>query len=220
MFGRISKRYELMNYIITFGQVRRWRNMIIEKIRPITDGIMLDAGTGTGAIAHLAKKVNPEISIFGLDFTKEMLLVAQENSNYGHINWILGDALILPFANNSFNVVTSGYLIRNVSDISKAFAEQFRVLKTGGTLICLDTSPPQGKLFSTMSMFYMMKIVPLLGQVIGKDRKAYEYLPGTTSEFLNADELAGKIKDAGFCVVSTEKLMFKTQSLITAVKPD
>ena len=220
MFGRISKRYELMNYIITFGQVSRWRDLIIEAIGPVTDGSMLDAGTGTGAIACLAKNKFPGLLVFGLDFTKEMLTVAEQNRKCGPVSWVMGDALTLPFPDGSFNVVTSGYLIRNVTDVDKAFSEQKRVLKPGGTLICLDTSPPRGKLSSFASTFYMMKVVPLLGQIIGGDKAAYEYLPGTTKDFMTTDELAEKIKNAGLDVTSIKKLMFSTQSLIKAVKTD
>ena len=173
-----------------------------------------------GAIACLAKETYPELSVCGLDFTQEMLEVAEESRKCGPITWVNGDALTLPFPDESFDIVTSGYLIRNVTSIEKAFSEQTRVLKPGGILICLDTSPPKGKLTSFASTFYMMKIVPLLGQLIGGDRAAYEYLPGTTSEFLTTEELANRIEDSGLKVASKKKLMFSTQSLIKAKKPD
>lgn len=219
MFNKISPRYVLMNKLMTFGQDRRWRRELI-RLSGLKDGdTLLDVATGTGDVIFEAiqKGIKPDRST-GLDFSTEMLDVARSRfielpdrtSNNIQIEWIEGDALKLPFKNTDFDVVTSAYLMRNVGDVDAAFTEQYRVLKPGGRVACLDTTPPVKTTMSPFINFYLVKIIPLLGALISGNKSAYTYLPETTKAFITADELKEIMIKTGFRKVSWKKYMFGT----------
>ncbi len=223
MFNKISPRYVLMNKLMTFGQDRRWRRELI-RLAGLKDGNrLLDVATGTGdvIIEAMDSKIKLESST-GLDFSVGMLAVARSRLNTpAHrqanrepnrktVVWIEGDALHLPFNNNDFDVVTSAYLMRNVGDVAAAFTEQYRVLKPGGKVACLDTTPPRRTIMAPFINFYLIKIIPLLGSLVAGSKSAYTYLPETTKAFKSADELKEVMIKTGFERVSYKKYMFGT----------
>lgn len=219
MFGSIAGTYDLLNRVMTLGQDASWRELVARAAAPPPGGALLDVGAGTGGIALAALAMYPGLQVTGLDLTPEMLEIAKNAPGGGRVEWVLGDAQHLPFPNESFDAVTSGYLARNVPDLARAFAEQARVLRPGGRMACLDTAPPGGGIVSALERVYLRRAIPLAGQLLSGNREAYEYLPGTTEGFLDAALLAGAARAAGFQVVNKRTLMLGTQSLITAVKP-
>ena len=218
MFNKISPRYVLMNKLMTFGQDRYWRRELIRLSGLKDDNSLLDVATGTGDVIFETIQNGIKLNkITGLDFSTGMLDVARSatrnntaDQKYKEINWIEGDALKLPFKNTSFNVVTSAYLMRNVSDIDAAFTEQYRVLKPGGRVACLDTTPPAKSIMSPFINFYLIKIIPFLGSLISGNKSAYTYLPKTTKAFKTAEELQNIMIKTGFKNVSWKKYMFGT----------
>ena len=143
MFARIAGRYDLMNRLMTFGRDQAWHREVVRRADLPTGGYLLDIGSGTGGIVCAALEKDATLSVVAADFTYAMMHAGRARHHDKPIQWCGADALRLPFDDGIFDSVTSGYLIRNVVDIEQAFAEQFRVLRPGGRLVCLDTSPPR-----------------------------------------------------------------------------
>jgi demethylmenaquinone methyltransferase/2-methoxy-6-polyprenyl-1,4-benzoquinol methylase len=146
MFGRIAGRYNLMNRLMTGGQDMKWRRFVVQQARLKTGDKLLDLATGTGDIAFEALKAVPDIQAVGGDFALPMMRVGQKLPLGEKVDWTAADALNLPFPDATFDAVTSGFLARNVIDLPRMFAEQLRVLKPGGRVVVLDSSPPKDNL--------------------------------------------------------------------------
>jgi demethylmenaquinone methyltransferase/2-methoxy-6-polyprenyl-1,4-benzoquinol methylase len=219
MFGEIAGRYDSMNRLMTFGQDQVWRRCVARAAAPPKGGILLDAGTGTGRIGQAALKEDPLVTVVGSDFSIEMMRVGRQRKSGGRMLWCAGDALCLPFKRACFDAVTSGYLIRNVSDAVQAFSEQVRVLKPGGRVICLDTSPPPDNFFQSAILFFLNTIIPFLGQMISGNRTAYTYLPQSTKEFFRPEQLAHMMRSAGLVDIRYRNYMFGTIAVHVGTKP-
>lgn len=215
MFGRIAQRYNLMNRIMTAGQDQRWRRFVIQKAELPENGTMLDLATGTGDIAFEALKSVPGLTVVGGDFALPMMYVGQTQRRGDEVLWCGADAMNLPFADNSFDAITSGYLVRNVIDIDQTLHEQLRILKPGGRIVILDTSPPPPSLVRPFIQIHLKYGIPILGRLIaGKDGSdAYDYLPESTQAFKTPDELAALMKNAGIQGVDYETFMFGTMAI-------
>jgi demethylmenaquinone methyltransferase/2-methoxy-6-polyprenyl-1,4-benzoquinol methylase len=217
MFERIAPRYDLLNRLMTAGQDRRWRRQVIQLSVLPEGGRLLDLGAGTGDLSGEALRQHPSSRPLAADFTPGMLRVGQPR--YGdRLDWCAADALRLPFPNESFDAVVSGFLLRNVVDLSQALTEQQRVLKPGGRLVALDTTRPPRSLLSPLIRFHMHTIIPFLGRIISGQADAYRYLPETSEGFLPAEELQTKIAAAGFRQVEFRRLMFGTIAIHWARK--
>jgi demethylmenaquinone methyltransferase/2-methoxy-6-polyprenyl-1,4-benzoquinol methylase len=219
MFDRIAGRYDLMNRVMTFGQDQRWRQFVIRQTQLPPGGSLLDLATGTGDIAFAALQVDPSARVVGADFSVGMMLVGQKRPNGSVVRWSGADALNLPFPSDSFDAVTAGYLMRNVIDIPRAFAEQMRVLKPGGRLVILDTAPPPDNLLRPFIVMYLKYGIPTLGRLISGNADAYEYLPESTQKFKTPDELARLMRAAGFVNVAYKTFMFGTTAVHWGEKP-
>ncbi len=222
MFDRIAARYNLMNRVISGGQDLKWRRFVVEAADLPRNGALLDIATGTGDIAFEALKRRPEATVVGADFALQMMQVGRRQGRYGSlVRWTGADALQLPYADNCFDAVASGYLMRNVADIPRALAEQRRVLKPGGRIVILDTSPPPRNLLQPLIHAHLKFGIPLLGRLIaGKSASdAYRYLPESTRAFKTPEELAQLIEGAGFCDVRFRTFMFSTMAAHWGCKP-
>ncbi len=213
MFARIAGRYDLMNRLMTFGQDGGWRREVIRRAGLPAGGRLLDLGTGTGDLALAALAGQPSALAVGGDFTLEMMRVGRRRAGGQAVRWAGTDALNLPFPPESFDAVTSGYLMRNVADLAKAWAEQRRVLKSGGRVVCLDTTPPPRNLLRPVILFHLRVVIPALGRVIAGHTDAYSYLPDSTEGFLDADALAVRMTQAGFRQVGYRRLMLGTMAI-------
>jgi demethylmenaquinone methyltransferase / 2-methoxy-6-polyprenyl-1,4-benzoquinol methylase len=215
MFGRIAGRYNLMNRVMTFGQDMRWRKFVVQQAQLPPDGTLLDLATGTGDIAFEAKQVVPDAQVIGADFSLPMMYVGQQERRGNTIDWSAADALNLPFPDQYFDAVVSGYLVRNVIDIPRTLAEQHRVLKDGGRIVILDTSPPPDNLLKPFILLHLNYVIPIMGRLIGGQAAvdAYTYLPESTQSFKTPDELAQLMRDAGYQDVSYKTFMFGTMAV-------
>ena len=207
MFTRIAPRYDLMNRLMPGGQDVRWRREVIQHARLNSTDSLLDLGTGTGDLAFEALRQNPHARVTAADFTLEMMRVGRRN---GSMSWSAADALHLPFGDQSFNAVVSGFLMRNMIDLQKGLQEQYRILKPHGRIVILDTTRPKRSLLSTFIWFHMHVIIPALGGLLSGFRDAYHYLPDSTEGFVTAEELGARMITVGFRKIQYKRLMFGT----------
>lgn len=203
MFDRIAGRYDLMNRVMTLGIDRRWRHAAVRAARVDPSTRALDVCCGTGDIAFLLAEAGAE-HVTGLDFSGNMLEQARRRQRTHRspearqrIEFVQGDALALPFADATFDVVTVSFGVRNVEDISRAFAEFARVARPGGRIVCLEITRPKGRFANRFYDIWFDRVVPMLGAVVSRDRAAYTYLPESTRSFPRPDRLAAIIEDAG-----------------------
>jgi demethylmenaquinone methyltransferase/2-methoxy-6-polyprenyl-1,4-benzoquinol methylase len=213
MFDRIAGRYNLMNRMMTAGQDVKWRRFVIQKAALRPGEFLLDLATGTGDIAFEALRQVPGVHAVGGDFSLGMMEVGQKQPQGSDVLWSGADALNLPFADGSFDAITAGYLMRNVIDIPRAFAEQRRVLRPGGRLVLLDTCPPPDNLLKPFVVSYLRYGIPTMGRIISGNADAYQYLPESTQKFKTPQELAALMRQAGFQDVQYRTFMFGTMAV-------
>jgi len=219
MFGRISGRYDLMNRLMTFGQDRSWRWYVVKKAALPKGGRLLDVGTGTGDIALEALRRDPTLSVTAMDFSFRMMQVGRRRPAGQKVFWCHADALQLPFPDARFDAVTSGYLVRNVIDVRQAFEEQMRVVRPGGRVVCLDTSPVPLNALRPFILFHLKVVIPLLGYLLTRNRAAYMYLPESTQAFMTPDQLASIMRSVGLKDVSYRRFMLGTMAVLTGRRP-
>ena len=147
------------------------------------------------------------------------MLMGQRKQNGRRVTWAAADALALPFEDACFDAVTSGYLIRNVSDARQAFTEQARVVKPGGRVVCLETSPPPEGPLKPLLLLFLNRLIPLLGQLVSGNRPAYTYLPQTTQNFLSPEKVAATMRSAGLTNIRYRQFMFGTIAVHVGVRP-
>jgi demethylmenaquinone methyltransferase/2-methoxy-6-polyprenyl-1,4-benzoquinol methylase len=210
LFTRIARRYDLMNRLMTFGQDQVWRRLTAQQAALRPGDLILDLGAGTGDLGLALQKVEPSAHVISADFNPVMLAGAKGK---GLATLVVTDALALPFIDGQFDALVSGFLVRNVSDLDRALGEMKRVLKPGGRLVILDTTRPRRNILLPFVRFYLREIIPLLGQLVSGDCEAYRYLPSSTEGFLSAEELAARLRIAGFIEVGFQCLMAGTAAL-------
>jgi demethylmenaquinone methyltransferase/2-methoxy-6-polyprenyl-1,4-benzoquinol methylase len=194
MFDRIAPVYDAMNHVMTAGLDRRWRRLTARAaVRP--GDSVLDACCGTGELALACVAEGGRVT--GLDFSERMLERARRKS--GAVDWVTGDLLALPFADESFDAATVGFGIRNVPEPERALAELRRVLRPGGRLAILEITRPRGVLAPFYGVWFD-RIVPLLGRAL-PGGSAYTYLPASVRRFGGPDELAARMAATGFRAV-------------------
>jgi demethylmenaquinone methyltransferase/2-methoxy-6-polyprenyl-1,4-benzoquinol methylase len=218
MFNRIAGTYDNLNTCISLGFHKRWKKHACRKLHLPLGGSVLDVCTGTGdLIEDLLPCVGSQGSVEGLDFSENMLAVAQERfSGQPNVRLTQGDALALPYDNDTFDGVIISFGLRNVTDIPRALAEMFRVLKPGGWMVNLDTAPTPT--LPGMN-FYFSKIMPLIGGLLAKDAQAYQYLSTSTRHFLTPSQLKAAFEETGCQQVSSQTLMLGSVSLQAGQKP-
>ncbi len=210
MFDGIAPSYDRMNRVMTMGQDQGWRRFVVDKAGNPGQGLVLDLATGTGDIAALMGRSYPGANVIGADFSLNMLQEAQKRFQGQQIAWQASDANHLPYNDNSFESVTFGYLLRNVDDSLQVLKEVCRVLKPGGRVVCLDTTPPEKNILYPFIRLYFRFGIPFLGRLIASDEAAYAYLTGSTMDFHSAEDLARIFTEAGFVEVDYKKFMMGT----------
>jgi len=219
MFDRIADRYDLMNLVMTWGQEPRFIRDTIDAVQLGPAPKVLDVATGTGDLAFEAANQRYGAEIHGLDISTEMLEVARRRPGGENITWRTGDAMALPYDDETFDAVTHGYLLRNVSDIATTLAEQYRVLKPGGMMSCLEMSPAPRNVIKPFSTAYIKYVVPQVAKAITGTPDAYEYLSRTSRAFHTADRIEAMMQEAGFVATGYRSYMFGTMAIHWAQKP-
>lgn len=219
MFDRIADRYDLMNLVMTWGQEPRFIRDTVDAAQLGQAPTVLDIATGTGDLAFGVAHQRYGADIYGLDISNEMLEVARRRPGGENITWQTGDAMDLPYEDETFDAVTHGYLLRNVSDIAKTLEEQFRVLKPGGMMTCLEMSPAPRDVVKPFSTAYIKYVVPRIANAITQNPDAYEYLSRTSRGFHTADRIEHMMQEAGFEATGYNSYMFGTMAIHWAQKP-
>jgi demethylmenaquinone methyltransferase/2-methoxy-6-polyprenyl-1,4-benzoquinol methylase len=230
MFTKIAPRYDLLNHLLSLQMDRMWRARTAQILRPILekeDARILDLCCGTGDLAFALQR-KAKGRVWGADFAHTMLVRAQEKSviaqnekaNGWKIPFVESDALRLPFANGSFDLVTAAFGFRNLANYGAGLAEIGRVLKPGGTVAILEFTEPRPGWFGDLYRWYFQAVLPKLGGIISGDRAAYAYLPKSVAKFLLPEELSKLLKRNGFGKVESRVWTGGTVALHTGVKPD
>lgn len=212
MFDRVAGRYNLMNRLMTGWQDVRWRRFVVRLAQLPAGGRLLDLATGTGDIGFEALRTVPDAQVTGADFSLGMMRVGKALPSGYRMQWAGADALQLPFPDDTFDAVTSGFLVRNVIDIPRTLGEQLRVLKPGGRIVILDSAPPPPSLVRPFIEIHLRYVIPTLGRLIGGKSvaDAYQYLPSSTQAFKTPAELAALMSEAGIQNVQYKTFMFGT----------
>lgn len=219
MFGRIAKRYDLMNFLMTGGQDRAWRRFVVQQTGLTSGGKLLDIASGTGDIAFQAVRSVPGVEAYSADFALPMMQVGQRRPMGERVQWTGADAMNMPFDDSTFDAVTAGYLLRNVPDIPRTLREIYRVLDSGGRLVVLDSAPPPPGLLKPLINIHLRLVIPILGRLISGEADAYEYLPESTQAFKTPDELAMLMVEAGFERVGFKTFVFGAMAVHWGTKP-
>lgn len=199
IFNTISKDYDQMNDIISFKQHDVWRKKTMSEIFLHDDDNVLDLCCGTGDWTIQLAESNPNVNVIGLDFSENMLKVAESKVKHlQNVELLQGDAMDLPFEDNSFDLITIGFGLRNLPDYKQALIEVARVLKPGGHFVILETSNPNNKVVATLFNIYFGKIMPLFGKIFAKSGEEYKWLYESTRDFLSKEELKDLMDSTGF----------------------
>ena len=204
MFDSIAPAYDFMNAAMTFGLFKSWRNKALaraHKFAPEAKDI-LDIATGTGDVALHLLKLYPNAAISGLDLSEGMLKIAREKAQKlgvaDRCTFTQGDSLQLPYGDNSFDLITVAYGIRNFADISRGLSEMARVLRPDGTLCILELSEPANPVLRTLYRFYSHNTIPMVGRMVSGDKSAYSYLPQSVAACPQRDGMTRLMTEAGF----------------------
>lgn len=199
MFDSIAPAYDFMNTAMSMGMHRGWRNRALDAasrgISRDRELAILDIATGTGDVAFELHSRFPNATIKGLDLSDGMLNVARkklgeigENAQQ-KIEFIQGDSLAMPFEDNTFDLITVAYGVRNFARLQEGYSEMRRVLKPGGTLCVIELSEPENKLLHALYRFYTRTFVPTLGRLVSGDTRAYSYLPESIAAAPQRDKM-------------------------------
>jgi len=220
MFNKIAQKYDLFNDIITFRMHRQWKRFVARQTDLQTEQSCLDLCCGTGDIAREVLRQYPSSKVTGLDFSEEMLNIAEsKNNNEITVQYIPGDAMNIPFQDAAFDAVTIGYGMRNVQNISQFLREILRVLKPEGVLVSLDVGKVRIPILAGLNHFYFFHIVPLVGKLLMPGEEIFQYLPESSLEYPNQESLTNLMIETGFEKVGFHNFVFGTSAVHVAYKP-
>lgn len=217
MFSKIAHRYDLANHILSSNCDRAWRQALVQQAAPQPGERLLDLCTGTGDVAIEFAQACPDLQIVGLDLSEEMLKIAREKftclSLDHRIELIHGNALELPFTENSFEIATIAFGLRNLPDRAQGLREIYRVLAPSGRMLILEFSVPQSFLARSMYLPYLRYIVPWVGGILTGARASHEYLRDSILSFPNRAQILKELYEVGFRSVGYRDLTFGIATL-------
>ena len=202
VFGSVASKYDVMNDAMSLGIHRIWKDAMMDWLAPRSGQKLLDVAGGTGDISFRFLERAGQGHATVLDLTEPMLVEgrkrAEADQMASSLDWVVGDAMALPFADNSFDVYTISFGIRNVTRPQEALNEAFRVLRPGGRLMVLEFSQIPNDLMQKVYDLYSFNIIPKLGKVIANDRDSYQYLVESIRKFPDQETFLEMVKQAGF----------------------
>jgi demethylmenaquinone methyltransferase/2-methoxy-6-polyprenyl-1,4-benzoquinol methylase len=204
MFDDVAHRYDFLNNLLSLGRTKAWRRVVTSIIAPKPGMKILDIAAGTGSSSRPLVDKGAEVT--ALDFSHGM--IEQGHKQNKNINFVQGDALKLPFEDNSFDVTTISFGLRNTSNTEKALKEALRVTKDGGRIVVAEFSHPVNPVFKKIYLNYLMKALPVIVKKISKNPDAYIYLAESIRAWPDQAELASIMRDSGFKSVAWQDLTF------------
>ena len=202
MFDNIAPKYDLLNHTLSMSIDRVWRRRVVGEVRRAKPGRILDVATGTGDLAIAMARRIRDVQVLGVDLSEQMLAVARRKIEArgldGRIVLDRGDAERLAVADASVDVATVAFGVRNFGDLGAGLRELARTIKPGGKVVILEFSRPRNRVFRAMYEFYSYKILPRIGGLVSRDKRAYEYLPASVGEFPAPEEFMAMMARAGF----------------------
>jgi demethylmenaquinone methyltransferase/2-methoxy-6-polyprenyl-1,4-benzoquinol methylase len=194
LFATIADRYDFITTVLSYGQDRRWKRRVIELVTPARGSRVLDLATGTGDIAFAAAARGARVA--GLDVTLRMIQLARAKG--AAPRFLVGDMLALPFPTASFDIVTTGYGLRNVPTLITAIDEIARVLASGGQFVSLDFDRPSNAAVRTIYLWYLTIVGATLGWILHRDPDTYRYIPASIRQYPGAQAVAQMFRERGF----------------------
>lgn len=220
MFNNIAFRYDMLNQVLSAGTHHKWRRKAVKEFIDAKPKMILDIATGTGDFAIAALASNPE-KVIGVDISEGMLKFGVEKiKKAGLENKIelkLGDAENLDFAENTFDVITVSFGVRNFENLELGLRNMLRVLKPGGKVVVIEFSKPRG-FFKYLYNFYFKAILPIIGKLFSKDNAAYTYLPESVQAFPDFEKFTGILTKLGYKNAKYKSLTFGVSCIYTATK--
>jgi demethylmenaquinone methyltransferase / 2-methoxy-6-polyprenyl-1,4-benzoquinol methylase len=217
VFTSVASKYDIMNDVMSGGVHRLWKDAMMDWLAPRPGQRLLDVAGGTGDVSFRFLKRAPGATATVLDMTESMLVAGRQRAEAGNmadrLDWVVGDAMALPFAANTFDVYTISFGIRNVTRVQDALAEAFRVLKPGGRIMVLEFSQIPNAMLQKAYDLYSFNVIPRMGQVIAGDRDSYQYLVESIRKFPDQENFAGMIRQAGFGQVKYRNLTMGVAAL-------
>ena len=202
MFDNIAPKYDLLNHTLSMSIDRVWRRRVVGEVRRANPGRILDVATGTGDLAIAMARRIRDVQVLGVDLSEQMLAVARRKIEArgldGRIVLDRGDAERLAVADASVDVATVAFGVRNFGDLGAGLRELARTIKPGGKVVILEFSRPRNRVFRALYEFYSYKILPRIGGLVSRDKRAYEYLPASVGEFPAPEEFMAMMARAGF----------------------
>ena len=216
LFATIADRYDFITVALSYGQDRRWKRRLIDLASPHRGSRALDLATGTGDIAFgLAAR---GARVVGLDITLRMIELARAKRERGFVRFLVADMLALPFRTGSFDIVTTGYGLRNVPDLSTAIDEIRRVLAPGGQLVSLDFNRPSNGIVRHVYLAYLGVVGGALGWALHRDPDTYRYIPASIRQYPGADGVARMMEARGFHAVRSYRVLGGLMAIHHAVR--
>jgi demethylmenaquinone methyltransferase/2-methoxy-6-polyprenyl-1,4-benzoquinol methylase len=210
VFSRVASKYDVMNDLMSLGIHRIWKDAMIDWLAPRSGQRLLDVAGGTGDVAFRFLKRAPAATAVVCDLTEPMLVEGRKRAEAAKLaeslDWVVGDAMALPFPDNIFDVYTISFGIRNVTRIPDALAEAYRVLKPGGRILVLEFSQIPNELMQKAYDIYSFSVIPVMGQIVANDRDSYQYLVESIRKFPDQETFATMIRGAGFGQVKYRNL--------------
>ncbi|MGC9369402.1 MAG: bifunctional demethylmenaquinone methyltransferase/2-methoxy-6-polyprenyl-1,4-benzoquinol methylase UbiE [Paracoccaceae bacterium] len=202
VFTNVASKYDIMNDVMSMGIHRLWKDAMMDWLAPRPGQRLLDVAGGTGDISFRFLKRAPGATAVVLDMTESMLVEGRQRAEAAQmedsLDWVVGDAMALPFKDNSFDVYTISFGIRNVTRIEDALSEAYRVLRPGGRLMVLEFSQLPNPAMQWAYDRYSFNVIPRMGQLIAHDRDSYQYLVESIRNFPDQETFARMIREAGF----------------------
>jgi len=225
MFTRIAPRYDLLNHLLSAHMDRLWRARTARELNSILerpDAVVLDLCCGTGDLAFSMRR-NAKAQIIGVDFSHCMLVRARQKAQAANkaapLPFLEADALRLPFADGTFDLVTSAFGFRNLANYEDGLREISRVLKPGGTIGILEFTEPAPGILGDAYRFYCRSVLPKIGGWISGDTDAYAYLPKSVGQFFRPEQFAALLKTAGYVQVRFRLMTLGSVALHLALRP-
>jgi len=221
MFDRVSTNYDALNRILTFGIDVGWRKKVVKMVMGSGARKVLDVATGTGDLAILFGKEATD-EVVGLDISPGMLEIGKNKVERedldGKVKMIIGDSEDMDFPDGYFDAVTVAFGVRNFEDLEKGLKEILRVLRPGGMLVVLETSQPEGAVVKPLFRFYSRYVIPNIGKMLSKDKKAYDYLPESAAAFPYGETFNNILLKSGFITSKVHPQTFGAATIYQAIK--